>query len=146
MIYLSFLAVLALHTWLFSKRGLLDPVSVFFLAFLYYSYFAPISMLLFGIYGFDVAGQANFVTFWGINRSAIIFFIGYAGYAAAYYLLSKQDAVADYPLRNESLAILLKDQYARLILLFVIVVVVVLSTYFCRQLLEFTESTRVCRQ
>lgn len=140
MIYVSLIGVLLIHGWLFAKRGLLDPVSVFFLAFLYYSYLAPISMLLFGIYGLDVAGQASFVTFDTINRASILFFVGYASYAAVYYQLSKRDAVAEYQLRNEPLTLLLRDNYARVLLIFVAIVITVISTYFRREMLGATES------
>jgi hypothetical protein len=139
-IYLSLVGVVLIHVALFSKRGLLDPVSVFFLAFLYYSYFAPISMLLFGFYGLDVAGQLSWVTLATINRAAIVFLLGYAGYALAYYQFSKGDDVAHYPLRNESIALLLKDSYARILLIFVIIVITVLTTYFRRELADATES------
>jgi hypothetical protein len=139
-IYASLLGVLVIHGWLFAKRGLLDPVSVFFLAFLYYSYFAPISMLVYNIYGLDVAGQLSFVTLETINRAAVVFFLGYASYALVYYHISKRDALADYRLRNESITLLLSDNYARVLLVFVIAVIGLLSTYFRAELLNATES------
>ena len=140
MIYASLIGVLLVHGWLFSKRGLLDPVSVFFLAFLYYSYLAPISMLLFDLYGLDVAGQTSFVTLDTINRSSILFFLGYTCYAFFYHHLSKRDGVENYELRNESISILLKDNYLKVLILFVIMVILTISTYFRDQLIDATDS------
>jgi hypothetical protein len=140
LIYASLIGVFLIHIVLFAKRGLLDPISVFFLAFLYYSYLAPISMLLFGFYGLDVAGQSSWVTLESINRAALVFFMGYLGYAIAYFQFSKSVDVTHYKLRNESVTLLLKDQYARILLIFVVIVITVISTYFRKELLDATES------
>lgn len=140
MIYLSLISVLAIHGWLFGKRGLVDPVSVFFLAFLYYSYLTPIAILAFNIYGLDVAGQLSYVTISTINQSAIIFFLGYTAYAFCYYLVS-QKALADAHFSsNETILQILKNDYVKIVLIFVTIVIGLLSTYFRNELIEATDS------
>jgi hypothetical protein len=97
-------------------------------------------MLLFDLYGLDVAGQTSFVTLDTINRSAVLFLFGYTCYALCYYQLSRQDAFEDYKASNSSAIALLRDGYARVLLVFVILVIVIIATYFRKQLLDATES------
>ncbi|QSB45025.1 oligosaccharide repeat unit polymerase [Tsuneonella flava] len=140
MIYASLISVVVVHYLLFSKRGIIDPVSVFFLAFLYYSYFAPISMLVFNIYGVDFAGQANYVPMRSINRSAVIFFVGYCGYALSYYCLSRREKFSEYKMRNEAVSTILSDNYTRILLIFVTAIIITIFVFFRKDLMEATGS------
>lgn len=140
MIYASFFFVVFLHMRLFVKRGLLDPVTIFFLAYLYYLYLAPISMIAFDIYGVDVAGQTSYVPLSTINRAAVLLALGYAGYAFGYYFASKGTGFSSYQLNNHTLGFLVKDNYARVMLIFISVIILVLTTYFRQELIQSTES------
>ena len=140
MIYISLAGVILVHIYLFSNRGLLDPVSVFFLAFLYYSYLAPISMSIYGQYDVQLLGQVNWITQDTIDKSAILYFIGYMAYALAYYTLSKNDNFESYVVQNNAFNFLLKDSYARIILVFVSVTIGIITIFFRDDLLASTES------
>ncbi len=140
MIYISLASVIILHIYLFSRRGLLDPVSVFFLAFLYYSYLTPISMSLYGQYDVQLLGQMNWITQDTIDKSAILYFIGYSAYALPYYALSKKNNFENYSLKNNSANFLLKDSYARIVLIFVSITIGVITIFFRDDLLASTES------
>lgn len=140
MIYISLIYVIALHIGLFRHRRLLDPVSVFFLAFLYYSYFAPIVMLNFEQFSVDFAGAASWVSQETINRSAILYAIGYSGFAIGYHFVSGNAATAGYVIRNLSVAEALSDTYARILLAVIFLTIVILSTVFSDELLVSTSS------
>jgi oligosaccharide repeat unit polymerase len=140
MIYLSLLAVIVLHVALFSRRGLLDPVSVFFLAFLYYSYLTPIVMLNFDIFSVDFAGAASWVTADTINKAAILFLVGYTGFSSAYFLFTGGSKGSQFESPNLKLDELLKDRYLLSIIAFAVLIIAILTTVFRDALLASTES------
>lgn len=140
MIYASLIYVIALHTMLYSRRGLLDPVSVFFLAFLYYSYLTPISLLNFGQYSVDFAGTASYVTQETIDRSAILFAWGYTGFSFGYFFLTGGWRNVGYTTSELGIWEILRDPYIRTLLTFVVFVIVVLSTFFREELSASTSS------
>lgn len=140
MIYASLIYVVVLHTLLYSRRGLLDPVSVFFLAFLYYSYLTPISLLTFGQYSVDFAGTASYVTQETIDRSAILFAWGYTGFSFGYFFLTGGWHKVGYQTSELGIWEILEDPYIRTLLTFIIFVIVVLSLFFRGELSASTSS------
>jgi oligosaccharide repeat unit polymerase len=140
MIYISLLFVLSLHFVLFARRGLIDPISVFFLAFLYYSYLAPIVMLNFNIFSVDFAGTESWVTLETINKSAILFAVGYAGFALSYYFFTGQAQGVRFVSQNIGFGTLFADPYLRTMIGFSIIIIVVLSTVFRDALIVSTGS------
>lgn len=139
MILASLIYVVILHGFLFSRRGLLDPVSFFFLVFLYYSFLTPIVMIGFDFFSVNV-GAAHWVTREIIDKAAVLFAIGYTGFALAYYALTGRARAATYQSTKASLSTLLSDPYLRIMLGFVAVIIVLISTVFREALLASTES------
>jgi oligosaccharide repeat unit polymerase len=140
MIYASLLIVIAVHILLFRKRGLLDPISVFFLAFLYYSYFTPISMQLFDQYDTILLGNISYITIETIDSSAIIFALGYISFAVAYFLFSKSENFGGYIPKNTTTISIVKDNYARTLFAFIIIIATVIVTFFSSELINATSS------
>ncbi|MEZ5696741.1 MAG: O-antigen polysaccharide polymerase Wzy [Sphingomonadaceae bacterium] len=140
MIYLSLFCVILLHIKLFGQRGLIDPISVFFLAFLYYSYLTPIVIYEFEIFSVDFRGVDSWVPPETVDSAAILFGVGYAGFALAYYALTGGSRKTSYAPANAQFKRLLTDPYLRLLLGFVLIVILVISTAFREALLSSTES------
>ncbi|MFM6854197.1 MAG: hypothetical protein ACKOUM_08960, partial [Sphingopyxis sp.] len=130
MIYASLIGVILFHILLFRRRGLLDPVSVFFLAFLYYGYFTPVTMLLFGQYDVSLLGQINFIDENTITKSAIIFFIGYVAYGSTYYTLSKKDNFDGYAVGNHRMEYIWSNNYSRMLALSIAGILAIILIFF----------------
>lgn len=140
MIYISLIYVMIIHSKLFGRRGFLEPVSVFFLAFLYYSYLAPIVMLNFDYFSFDLSGVTNYVSIDSIEKSSILFAIGYTGFALSYFLCTFKSKNIEYKTGNNKLKAIISDRYTVILLVFVFMVLLLLSTVFRGQLLASTQS------
>lgn len=140
MIYLSLIYVIILHNILFRERGFLDPVSVFFLAFLYYSYLAPIVMLSFDYFSFDLSGVTNYISIDTIEKSSILFSSGYTGFALSYFFFTGKNKNIKYRTGNNNFTAIISDRHTVILLAFVLMVLLVLSTVFRGQLLASTES------
>lgn len=140
MIYLSLIYVIIIHNILFRRRGFLDPVSVFFLAFLYYSYLAPIVMLSFDYFSFDLSGATNYISIDTIEKSSILFASGYTGFALSYFFFTGKNKNIEYRTGNNKFTAIISDRHTVILLSFVLTVLLVLSTVFRGQLLASTES------
>lgn len=140
MIYLSLIYVIIIHNILFRRRGFLDPVSVFFLAFLYYSYLAPIVMLSFDYFSFDLSGTTNYISIDTIEKSSILFSSGYTGFALSYFFFTGKNKNIEYRTGNNKFTAIISDRHTVILLSFVLTVLLVLSTVFRGQLLASTES------
>lgn len=140
MIFASLIGVMLLHIALFRKRGLIDPVSVFFLAFVYYSYFTPIVMLGFSEFSIAIINDTLWISQSTINTAAIVYFIGYLCYSLPYYFITKLYSKNHYETREYSILFILKDNYAKVIFIFIILVVFIISTFYRSELSASTES------
>lgn len=139
MIYASLSFVIVLHVFLFRKRGLVDPVSVFFLAFLYYSYLAPITMIYFGVFSVDFAGNANWVSSEEMEKSGILFAVGYLGFSLSYFVLSG-DRKYLLPSLNKSIRDIVGDGYIKSLLMFIFFTIFILLTVYRDALSASTDS------
>lgn len=140
MIFASLIGVMLLHIALFRKRGLIDPASVFFLAFVYYSYFTPIVMLGFSEFSVAIIDETLWVTQSTINTAAIIYFIGYIFYCLPYYAITNVYSKNNYEIKKYPLSFIIKDNYAKIIFLFIILVFFIIFTFYRRELSASTES------
>jgi O-antigen polysaccharide polymerase Wzy len=140
LIYASLVGVIIIHFALFRKRGLLDPISVFFVVFLYYCYFAPITMLAFDQFGVWVLEQTIWISMETIQKAAEVYFIGYASYASAYYLMSRGENFNQYMPNNWNIYTILNDRYVRVILLIVFLISFVMIVFFRSVISEITSS------
>lgn len=140
MIFASLIGVMLLHIALFRKRGLIDPVSVFFLAFVYYSYFTPIVMLGFDEFAVAILDDTLWVTLSTVNTAAIVYFIGYLAYSLPYYLITELYSRTHYETKRYPLSFILSDKYAKVISIFIIFVIFIISTFYRSELSASTES------
>ena len=62
LIFASLLATVLVHFVFFRKRGILDPVSVFLISYLYYSYFIPVSMVLFEQFDLNLLPEVSWIS------------------------------------------------------------------------------------
>lgn len=140
MIFASLLIVTIFHVMLFSKRGLLDPISILFLAFIYYSYVTPIVILTFDDVSVDFAGSQTWVRKEIIDESAILFAVGYVGFCLSYFLCTAQRDVQIPIEYNQRYPELFYDTYFRFLLILSIVTFIVFSILFRDELTTITES------
>lgn len=140
MIYLSLIYVIIFHVSLFRKRDFLDPVYVFFLAFLYYAYLTPIVMLSFDYFSFDLSGSTNYISKDSINKSSILFSLGYTGFALSYFFFTNKNKSVTYITGKNKFTEIIYDRYTVILLVFVAMLLVILSTIFRGELLSSTMS------
>lgn len=139
MIFVSLLATCVLHAILFRGRPLISPISVFFLAYLYYCYFVPVTMEIFQQYDILIVAQPLWVNAPDMNLAAIAGFLGYAGYAITYRLtaprLSAADDINDANSRS-LVALLHAFAMPRLLLIFMILYGIIIAYFFPAELLS----------
>jgi hypothetical protein len=140
MIYASFIAVILFHIVLFSRRGLLDPISVFFLAFLYYCYFTPISMSAFNQYDVFLAGSTYYIDQRTIDQSSILFFLGYMAYGISYFVITKNSGFNIYAFNNFNMFEIFNDYFSKVIIFSILILTAVIVVIFPQEFLTATSS------
>jgi oligosaccharide repeat unit polymerase len=134
MIYLSMIAVVTFHFIVFRKRGILDPIAVFLISYLYYSYFTPVTMSL--LDQFDLfASETSWISQETIDLSALLSFLGYVGYATGYFLTTMKTEFGRLPAAsNLPLRAVLTDTFLRGVLFSIAVMLAVTVLFFGSQL------------
>jgi hypothetical protein len=140
MIYASLIGVIIIHFALFQNRGLLDPVSVFFLVFLYYCYSAPITMIAFNQFDVWALEQTIWISQETINEAAIVYFLGYASYSISYYIISRNEHFDKYICNNMPILMILNDSYIKLILTISTILSLSIFIFFRNSIIDTTGS------
>ena len=83
-IYVSFIAVTLFHFTFFRSSRISNPIHIFFIAFLYYTYFVPINMLIYQQFDLKLLDQQMWVDKGMIDNMAIIFILSYIGFSLGY--------------------------------------------------------------
>lgn len=139
MMYISLFMTTMLHFVLFGRRSLTDPISVFFICYLYYSYFTPVTMLLFDQFDLLLLERVNWISMDTINRSSILSFIGYAGYSIGYFFLTRKVNFQQTD-NNRSIILLFSDTYTKILVSFILVISSSIVIFYSNELIYATSS------
>jgi O-antigen polysaccharide polymerase Wzy len=135
MIFISMFAVIILHVLVFHRRGILDPVSVFLISYLYYSYFTPVTMSIFEQFDVYLLQDVTWISPESIDQSAILSFLGYAGYSAGYYVATmRTDFRRAFEANSLSMRVILGDSFVRGIIASIFITFLLTLVFFSSEL------------